>query len=148
MFFISHRGNIDGVSEYENSPFYILQAIDKDFDVEIDLRVDNNKWYLGHDSCAYPINESFLLDNKNRLWCHAKNITALTLLLKLDMTCFWHQNDYYTLTSNNYIWTYPMQDLQEYSICLDQQPWSKNKLYHSCAGICSDYIQSYRDYLL
>ena len=57
MIYISHRGNLTGKNpELENSPVYIYQAIDKGFDVEIDLRYDtlNKKLYLGHDEPQYP----------------------------------------------------------------------------------------------
>ena len=38
MIYISHRGNIEGKSEKnENNPEYIMKAVDKGFDVEIDV---------------------------------------------------------------------------------------------------------------
>ena len=47
MKFISHRGNIETINaEEENNPTYIEKAIQLGFDVEIDLRVENNKLYL------------------------------------------------------------------------------------------------------
>ena len=37
MKFISHRGNLNGpIEEYENHPEYILEALKKGFNVEID----------------------------------------------------------------------------------------------------------------
>ena len=50
MKFISHRGNLNGpIEEYENHPEYILEALKKGFNVEIDVRVKNDTFYLGHD---------------------------------------------------------------------------------------------------
>ena len=46
-----------------------------------------------------------------KIWFHAKNIEAFYELLKLNIVCFWHQNDDVTLTSNGYIWTYPGKQL-------------------------------------
>ena len=38
MILISHRGNIDGPNEVrENSPYYIMEALEAGYDVEIDL---------------------------------------------------------------------------------------------------------------
>ena len=43
MVLISHRGNLEGKNiELENDPTYIDSAIEKGFDVEIDLWVDND----------------------------------------------------------------------------------------------------------
>ena len=37
MFLISHRGNLNGPNiKDENNPDYIMEALSKDFDVEID----------------------------------------------------------------------------------------------------------------
>ena len=46
MRIISHRGNLDGSnSSLENSPNYILRAIELGFDVEVDLWYENNRFY-------------------------------------------------------------------------------------------------------
>ena len=50
MKLISHRGNIDGRRpDLENNPDYILKAIDKGYDCEIDVWLLKNTIYLGHD---------------------------------------------------------------------------------------------------
>ena len=50
MYLISHRGNLNGIQkDKENEPEYIISAIDKGFDVEVDVRFENNKFFLGHD---------------------------------------------------------------------------------------------------
>ena len=44
MYFISHRGNINGIQkERENDPLYINEAINKGYDVEVDVRFEKNK---------------------------------------------------------------------------------------------------------
>ena len=114
MIFISHRGNINGINKkLENSPKDINNAINKGYDVEVDVWYTDN-FYLGHDKPEYKISKSFL-ENKN-LWCHAKNLKALEKLQKLKTKYFWHQEDDYTLTSNGYIWTYPGKNLSKKSI--------------------------------
>lgn len=140
MLYISHRGNLEGVNKKdENRPDYIVNAINKSFDVEVDIWFEKNTFFLGHDNPDYPIGIDFI--KKKRLWFHAKNIDAFYELLKLNVICFWHQNDDVTLTSNGYIWTYPGKKLTQNSICVLPEINNTNKL--DCAGICSDYIMKY-----
>ena len=59
MILISHRGNINGVNlERENTQSYIQEAIDLGYDVEIDVRYIDKKFWLGHDKSDYEINLS------------------------------------------------------------------------------------------
>ena len=54
MIIISHRGNLNGIDlERENNPYFIDDCISKGFDVEIDLRIKENKLFLGHDFAQY-----------------------------------------------------------------------------------------------
>ena len=109
MRLISHRGNIEKkINKKENDPDYLLNALDNGFDVEIDLRVNNSKIYLGHDFCKFRINEKFLLKFNKKLWIHAKNREALIYLENhsIKYNFFWHQEDLFTITSKGYIWTH------------------------------------------
>jgi|10_taG_2_1085330.scaffolds.fasta_scaffold00718_19 hypothetical protein len=143
MFYIAHRGNIDGPEpDNENSPQYITSALEKGYEVEIDVWVVNNKIYLGHDNPRYEIKAKFLtLPN---LWCHAKNLDAISVLESLGTHYFWHQEDDITLTSQNYVWTYPGTALLPASICVmpERANYSSKEL-SVCGGICSDYIEKY-----
>ena len=140
MLFISHRGNINGADPTkENNPQYIEEALQKNFEVEVDVRFLNNSFYLGHDNPNYKISNSFIRQKK--LWFHAKNIEALYELQKMNVNCFWHENDAVTLTSNGFIWTYPGKQLTLNSICV--LPEKANIKKFNCAGICSDYILKY-----
>lgn len=146
MIFISHRGNINGKSIRENLPDYILEAIELGYDVEIDVNYLNGFW-LGHDYLQYEIDENFLSDHKNNLWCHAKDIVSLTHMLDIDgLNCFWHQTDDITLTSKNYMWTYPGKMVMDKSIIVLPEIVDK-KIYKNAAGICSDFIEKYRNEL-
>ena len=144
MKLIAHRGLTNGPNkQFENHPNQILKALSLGFDCEIDLWVIEGKLFLGHDSNQYPINRSYLEDNCSLLWIHAKNLEALLWLIGTSFTYFWHQNDDYTLTSNNYIWTYPGKPLTKNSICVlpELQDTEFNKMLNfSCYGICSDYV--------
>ena len=110
---ISHRGNIDGPNpENENKPSYILDAIVKGYEVEVDFWFSNNKFYLGHDEPQYDIPIEWLENNYRKLWIHCKNVDAISKLHELDrggfyLNYFWHENDKVTLTSQGYIWAYP-----------------------------------------
>lgn len=142
MILISHRGNIVGPKpERENKSDYIQEALSLGYEVEIDVWYVDNKYYLGHDDPKYHVEESFL--KQEGLWCHAKNKAALEALLAASIHCFWHQEDFYTLTSNNFIWTYPGNDLGQNSICvMPEKSWSQN--LNNCSGICSDYIREWK----
>ena len=58
MFFISHRGNINGPEvNRENSIDYINSAIDKGYDVEVDVWFKKGEFYLGHDEPMYRVDK-------------------------------------------------------------------------------------------
>ena len=117
MIYISHRGNINGPNKkLENNPNYITDAINKGFDVEIDVNYKNSNFYLGHDKAQYLVSKKFLLNKK--IWCHAKSIETALKLKKIKAHYFWHQNDDITLTSKGYFWTYPGKKLTKNSICV------------------------------
>jgi len=142
MKIISHRGNLNGKNTYtENTISAISRALNYGFDVEIDVWYKNNNWYLGHDKAEYVINEFFLQNKK--LWCHAKNLDAFSLMLKnKKINCFWHQNDDFTLTSKGYIWTYPKKDTKDNSIIVLTN--QKDKIPKKCFGICTDFPIYYK----
>lgn len=142
MNLISHRGNINEIQkENENSPNYINAALNEGFEVEVDVRFEENKFFLGHDENQFEIKEDFLLDK--RIWCHAKTNDALFALHRIKAHYFWHQEDDYTITSKGFIWTYPGKKLFLNSICV--LPEIANYKDFNCAGICSDFIKRYRN---
>ena len=140
MILISHRGNTNGsFPELENNPGYIVKTIDAGFQVEIDVWCVEDTFYLGHDAPQYKIQESFLMNDD--LWCHAKNFEALRRLLKINAKCFWHENDDFTLTSTNNIWTFPNKQVEQNSIIVcknidETKKYSKLNIF----GICSDFV--------
>ncbi len=142
MIFISHRGNISGIrSNDENNPNYINVALKLGYEVEVDVRFENGKFFLGHDFSQYHIDNEFLLNSK--IWCHAKTKEALEALEKIKAHYFWHQEDDYTITSKGYIWTYPGKKLFDKSICV--LPEKYNYENFNCLGICSDFIEKYKN---
>lgn len=137
MKIISHRGNLNGPSNLENNPSHILNCLSKNIECEIDVWNIDGKFYLGHDSPQYHVDLDFLkLDG---LWCHCKNLEALEQLVKLNIHCFWHQNDDFTLTSKGFIWTFPNKEVVGHSVIVDNSSNWRNKNYN-CYGICTDYL--------
>lgn len=137
MKIISHRGNLNGPSLSENNPDHIRDCLLNKIECEIDVWSINDRFYLGHDYAKYPVDVDFLkLDG---LWCHCKNLDALKKLLELNVHCFWHQNDDFTLTSRSFIWTFPNKPVEKKSIIVDNDLNWKDKNYN-CYGVCTDYL--------
>jgi hypothetical protein len=150
MKLIAHRGNIDGPNPLEeNRPEYIEAAISDGYDVEIDIRYDtfDKKLYLGHDKPQYVITWFWLGNYIDNLWIHCKNVEALCEFADgtSEFNYFWHQDDDFTLTSKNYIWTYPGKSYTPKSIIvmpelnIPVEAYADLKVFN-CYGICSDYV--------
>lgn len=142
--YISHRGNISGPNaETENTKKAIDYTLHK-YDCEIDIWLVDRVFYLGHDSPKEKVDLQYLLDRQSSLWIHCKNVEALYALTEFDgLTCFFHDKDDCTLTSNGYIWTYPGKVLTPRSICVLPE-WGMDScdISNAC-GVCSDYIERY-----
>ena len=149
MIYISHRGNINGrIEESENKPEYIDDTLQMGFDVEIDIWYIDGKWWLGHDGPQYEIDFEWIDHRSHRLWVHCKNKQAVEYLVENDyeaanINWFWHEEDTMTLTSFNYVWAYPGKQPIKKSIAV--MPEINNDDITKCGGICSDYIQKYKD---
>jgi glycerophosphoryl diester phosphodiesterase len=88
MKIIAHRGNLKGPNpERENSPEYLLEAVEAGYDCEVDVWYDdNNQLYLGHDNPKYKVDHEFL--NNKAFWCHAKNLEALEYMLVNNISIY------------------------------------------------------------
>lgn len=144
MILISHRGNINGKNvKRENSKEYIDEAISLGYDVEIDVWYKEGKIYLGHDEPQYEVKVSWLKKRKKFLWVHCKNVDALVKLVDTGVNCFYHVEDTVVLTANKTIWAYPGKQPIENSVAV--LPEINNDDLSSCIGICSDFIQKYKN---
>jgi hypothetical protein len=142
MFYISHRGNLNGPdTRYENSIEYINHALERGFDVEVDVHYFKGNFYLGHDEPTFQVSLDFL-ENK-KLWCHAKSMDTMGAFYKTKCHYFWHETDAVTLTNKGYYWTYPGNKLFENSICVLPEKSDYKSFF--CKGICSDYILKYKN---
>ena len=142
MILISHRGNVDGVNfERENTQSYIQEAIDLGYDVEIDVRYIDNKFWLGHDEPDYKVEFDWLYKRKNNLWIHCKNFEALSELIESDLRVFYHLQEDYTIISDKHIWAHNLENVDDKCIIplidkSDISKWTPTVVY----GVCSDYI--------
>jgi hypothetical protein len=150
MKLIAHRGNtIGAIPSKENSPEYILDAIEKGYDVEIDLWSTDTELFLGHDEPKYQIPKSFLEDNKDKLWVHCKNLEALYVcefILK-GIHYFWHQNDDFTLTSKNIFWVFPGKNLTPNSVLVTPELYDFIDVGPDIYGVCSDRVEDVKEML-
>lgn len=150
MKLIAHRGNIYGpIPEKENSLDYIEEALNKGFDVEVDVWYRNGKYFSGHDSPTHFIPFEFFFLHSARLWVHAKTIETLHKLLQWKSLAlvfpmfdfFYHAGDACALTSEGYIWTHPYYShvVTDKSIMVLPGSVIAGR-YLGCHGICSDYV--------
>ena len=153
MFYIAHRGNVNGPHEDENNPDYVAKALASGYDAEVDLWVDEEfKLWLGHDKPQYRTSVKFFNTYIDRLWIHCKNPQAMSQMMywtrskNISPNFFWHNTDDYTLTSYGYIWTYPGKKLTgNRSIAVMPESADINvKDLMNATGICTDQVELFR----
>jgi hypothetical protein len=164
MKIISHRGNLTGPNPLrENSPDYIEEAIAEGFDVEVDLRMNNKKFYLGHDDphfqddrIHYYVPMTWLAKWKDKLWIHCKDLESLDVISSspVDFHYFWHESDRYTLTSKGIGWVHVGQiPFKNSIVVLPESIDYYSKIYKgydridNTKGICTDKPLFYRNVL-
>lgn len=137
---IAHRGNLHGPNpKRENQPKYLLETLELGYNVEVDVWLLNNIFYLGHDKPEYIVNERFFENDK--VWVHCKNLTALDCLISNpEVHCFGHDKDDFVLTNRSYLWCYPKMQMLTAN-CIAVMPervphWNLK----NCGGICTDYV--------
>ena len=143
MILISHRGNLNGSKpQDENRIYYIEKAIQKGFDVEIDLWVYQNELFLGHDEPQYLTSLDWLKTHSSKLWIHCKNLECLEIMNSFSfkkLNYFFHENDEATITSKGDIWCYPGNYINNgVTVCLQYET-----IPSYIKGICSDEILKY-----
>jgi hypothetical protein len=148
MKLISHRGNLSGPEPLnENRIPFIQAAIDKGYDVEIDVRL-LDRLYLGHDAPDYPVDLSWLIDRKDRLWVHTKNFAAMSFLIDYDLRVFYHQHEKHTVIGNTKnIWSHDIEEASEKSVIplISMDDVSRNRgIKTRFHGVCSDYIEGFK----
>lgn len=119
--FIAHRGNWQGAEpDYENRLDYLREAYQAGYAVECDLQVYNDVLYFGHDEPQDQVDWSFI--GRPYVFCHAKTIETMQVLMNGGVHCFWHEEDKMTLTSMGFMWCYPgVYPVNHRAIWLDLQ---------------------------
>jgi hypothetical protein len=144
MIKISHRGNLYGPDlNKENTVDSIFNAISKKYEVEIDVWTIDGYLYFGHDMPEHRVDLKIINNIGLNGWFHCKNLESLTFFKEnlSNYKFFWHQTDDFTLTSNNYIWTYPGKNISKQSIIVHlEKPTQEYLDNFNGYGICSDYI--------
>lgn len=136
--FIAHRGNYAGAEpDYENTKDYLREAYSMGFGVECDLQIYDGALYLGHDEPQEPADYEFLA--QPFVFCHAKTIETMELLVSSKLHCFWHETDKITLTSQGFMWCYPgVYPVHPKAIWLDLQDVDTPKISNNILGVCGD----------
>lgn len=138
---LAHRGNLSGPHpDKENHPGYLDKAISKGFDVEVDIRYVDGKWWLGHDVAQYDVTETWLRSRADRLWLHCKDEASAQELAKMGDTFhfFRHEDEPYALTSKGYTWTARANQRGLHTIMVDLEgkgTYSNDTVM----GVCTDY---------
>lgn len=142
MRIIAHRGNLNGPNpSEENKIEYLQTALNKGFDVEVDVWKIGQDLMLGHDAPTYPVDRSFLCNK--RVWTHAKNIEAFCFLTMFkDVNVFYQTEEDVALTSRGFFWAHSKTNLihtKAIRTCLeyDFRLTSDTTSY----GICTDYSE-------
>ena len=148
MIYIAHRGNTRGpCPSRENSPDFIKEAIKEGYQVEIDVWYEDGEFFLGHDKPTHKTDYNFLIQYRDWLYCHAKNIEAMIELTRIQANCFGHDSDSFVITSYGKVWAYPGKEIKG---CISVLP-ERNKLNKldlleiGVVGVCSDYISLYKE---
>lgn len=136
--FIAHRGNIHGPEpERENTKDYMMEALNCGFGVECDVQIYNGALYFGHDEPQETADYDFL---RNRyVFCHAKTVETMIVLLNSGTHCFWHEKDQLTLTSQGFMWCYPgVHPVNQRAIWLDLEGAVTPPATEDIFGVCGD----------
>lgn len=140
---ISHRGNLLGKKpELENTPVYIDAALAQGFKCEVDVYSYDDKLYLGHDHAKIETSVDYL--QQDGIIAHAKNLNALSAMLQVNIHCFYHHNDDYTLTSRNWIWAFPGKPGTLEHPCIAVLPENYTTDVTNFDGVCSDFIAQFK----
>jgi len=104
---------------------------------------------LGHDEPQHAVTWWWLAGRSQHLWIHCKDITTLHAFANgtSGYNYFWHQEDDFTLTSKQYIWTYPGKPYTNQSVIVmpewNEPDWDTLRVT-DCYGICTDYVEKLR----
>lgn len=166
MRIVSHRGNLTGPDkEKENTESYLIETLERGFDIEFDIWYMGSKFWLGHDNPVKSFSIDTLLHwstvymNQN-FYVHCKNMWALEEMVKIskrNIIPFFHDIDQCILLKDNTIWVHPnaVNSASVRENCIAVFPACKTIKYdinydvdfERFHGICTDYPLTLRNNL-
>jgi hypothetical protein len=154
MILISHRGNLkNSEPNNENNPEYIQKALDNDYYVMVDLRIKNNKLYLGENEPIYLLDLDWFEKYHTKLWLRCREIEVIEKLNLLDnrglyLNYFWFENDILTITSKGYLLINNGKEIVKNGIMylpeMNNNNNNNNNNISQSLGICSNIIEDYK----
>jgi hypothetical protein len=140
---ISHLGNIAGRQpEQENSLVYLKAALTAGWHVMAEVTFQNGAFFLPTAKGAVYAPPSFF--SGQRVWCRATDPTTLDALCNVGAHCFSGGFGPYVLTSHQFFWTLPDNQLVDRSIAVYPELGSPDWLNAAePAGICSNEPAAY-----
>ena len=143
---IAHRGLVDGPNKsLENKFSEIKRMVVGRQTCEIDVWFVHGTYFLGHDAPMESIDLAYILDYKDYLLIHAKNVEAFSSFCFLrshgghDLHFFYHSNENVVFSSRGIVIPYPGETI--YPGMMHMMPESATpKANYGPVAICSDYI--------
>lgn len=124
----------------------IEACINLGLEVELDVRMIDEEFWLGHDKPIEKISWHQLMEAAPRAWFHCKNLDALKHLGAVcGVKAFWHEKDQFTMI-DSYIFTRPGEELTENSIAVmpEMADYTLEELSR-CHAICTDKYRYFKE---
>lgn len=138
MILISNRGNTAGRHHHENSPERLADAIESGYLVKTDLWVFPKRFYTGVDVPTYKIRPEIL----NHCLIEARNINAFEFVISAGLHGFYRDSASLVYTSKGLLLSWGPSIKQ--AIIMNPEEHTYHTVF-ACAGVCSDYIESFTD---
>lgn len=152
MLYISNRGNLDGPNmSNENNPEYVKVALEKGYHVIVDTWIGKNKdgnfqISLGQIQPMYPVDLTFMQNPK--IIARVKDVGTFQMLTDNKISSVILSADP-ALSSAGLLWPPGGARFITRSCVLNMPEWFtkdfKDLVTIPCAGVCSDYIESFFD---
>ena len=143
--YIAHRGNLEGrLSEHENDPNYIDNAINQGYMVEVDLWCFDGNLKLGHDEKFHHVPSEWLFYRNTSILNHCKNPAAFDYCLKNNLHAFWHTEEDYVQTTLGYTVGYPGKEPvgNKFILGVPERVYALDDIKHRITfGVMSDYVK-------
>jgi hypothetical protein len=147
MKLISNKGNLNGISENENKPEFIENAINLGYDVKIDLWLQDNQLYLGSSKPEFKLDIDWFEKFHQKLWLDCHDLTIIDRFYDLDpmgtkLNYFYIHKDPIARTSKWYNIVWGEKPIKG---CVFMYPEIHPEFdYTQCFGLISSQIMNYK----